>query len=86
MDPAVGHRHGLDEDIGHVALNDRDLLDRALTAQAKDLGQLVDAVRGPDEEQDRGVDPVGVDQKADGVAGPVLLPVRDDLQVVESEA
>ena len=75
---------GLDVHVGRVAGNDADLLDRALSVQAKYSGQVVHAIFGPDEEQDRGVDLVRVDQQAEFVAGPVLLPVGDDLQVVES--
>ena len=86
VDLAAGDRQGLDEQVRHVAGDDPDLLDRALAAQADDLRRQVDAVRRPDEEQDRGVDLVGVDQEPERLAGLVLLLVGDDLQVVEPEA
>ncbi len=72
--------------LGMSRGDDADLLDRALAPQVDDLGRQVHAVRRPDEEQDRGVDLVGVDQEPERLAGPVLLPLGDDLQVVESEA
>ena len=86
VDLAVGDRQGLDEEVRHVPRDDADLLDRALAAQANDLGRQVDAVRRPDEEQDRGVDLVGVDHSLTVSPGWYSLRVGDELQVVEAEA
>ena len=86
VDPAVGDREGLDEDVRHVARDDADLLDRALAPEVDDLRRQVHAVRRSDEEQHRRIDLVGVDQEPERLAGLVFLALGDDLQVAIAEA
>ncbi len=83
VDLAVGDREGLDEEVGHVAGDDADLLDRALAPQVDDLRRQVHAIRRPDEEQHRGIGLVGVDLEPERLAGLVFLLLGDDLQVAK---
>ena len=82
---AAGDRQRLDEEVRHVARDDPTSSTVLLPREADDLRRQVDAVRRPDEQQDRGVDLVGVDQEPDLVAGLVFLLVGDELEVVEPE-
>ena len=86
MDLAIGDGQRLDEEVGHVAGDDADLLDRALAPHVDDLRRHVDSIDRPDEQQDRGIDPVRVDLEPERLAGLVLLPLGDDLDVAEAEA
>ena len=70
MDLAIEYHHGLDVHVGRVAGNDADLLDRALSVQAKYSGEWYMLFSGRTKSKDRGVELVGVDQQAEFVAGP----------------
>src|SRR5208283_4091462 len=85
MDLTMGDGERLHEQVWHVPRHDADLRDRALAAQAHKPGRKVDAIGRTNEKQHRRVYLVGIDQQPERVAGPILLAIWDDLEVIEPE-